>query len=127
MSNAENDKAAAINNTAIDKASIINAADWWKQAVIYQIYPRSFKDTTGSGVGDLRGIIEKIDYIKSLNADALWLNPFYPSALADGGYDVIDYRNVDPRLGTLEDFDLLVEKVHEAGMKIIVDIVPKSA
>lgn len=129
MSNAENGKAAAINNTAIDntaidKASIINAADWWKQAVIYQIYPRSFKDTTGSGVGDLRGIIEKIDYIKSLNADALWLNPFYPSALADGGYDVIDYRNVDPRLGTLEDFDLLVEKVHEAGMKIIVDIVP---
>ncbi|MDO4913057.1 MAG: glycoside hydrolase family 13 protein [Bifidobacteriaceae bacterium] len=98
--------------------------DWWKQAVVYQIYPRSFKDNNGDGLGDFKGITEKVPYLHDLGVDALWLSPFYPSELADGGYDVIDYRDVDPRLGTMDDFDELVAAAHEAGMKIIVDIVP---
>ncbi len=98
--------------------------DWWKQAVVYQVYPRSFKDSDGDGIGDLAGIASKIDYLKALGVDALWLSPFYPSGLFDGGYDVDDYRNVDPRLGTMADFDVLARKAHEAGLKIMVDIVP---
>jgi alpha-glucosidase len=98
--------------------------DWWRQAVVYQIYPRSFADSSGDGVGDLQGIVSRVPYLASLGIDAVWLSPFYPSALADGGYDVDDYRNVDPRLGTLDDFDQLVEALHEAGIKLIVDIVP---
>jgi len=98
--------------------------DWWRQAVVYQIYPRSFADSNGDGVGDLQGIVSRVPYLASLGIDAVWLSPFYPSALADGGYDVDDYRNVDPRLGTLEDFDELVAGLHEAGIKLIVDIVP---
>lgn len=98
--------------------------DWWKQAVVYQVYPRSFKDSDGDGLGDLPGIIDKIPYLKALGIDAVWLSPFYPSALADGGYDVIDYRNVDPRLGTMGDFDSMADALHAAGLKLIVDIVP---
>jgi alpha-glucosidase len=98
--------------------------DWWKQAVVYQIYPRSFKDVNGDGLGDIAGVTEKMDYLKNLGVDAIWLSPFYPSDLADGGYDVIDYRNVDPRLGTMEDFDAMAKAAHEAGIKVIVDIVP---
>lgn len=97
---------------------------WWAQAVVYQVYPRSFKDSTGSGLGDLAGVAEKIGYLKELGVDALWLSPFYPSELADGGYDVADYRNVDPRLGTMDDFDHLVSVAHAAGIKVLVDIVP---
>lgn len=100
------------------------AADWWKQAVVYQVYPRSFRDANGDGLGDIRGVVSKIDYLKDLGVDAIWLSPFYPSELADGGYDVIDYRNVDPRLGTLDDFDDLVAAAHARGMKVVVDIVP---
>jgi alpha-glucosidase len=99
-------------------------ATWWRQAVIYQIYPRSFSDANGDGIGDLRGIINKLDYLKGLHIDGVWLSPFYPSELADGGYDVADYRNVDPRIGTLEEFDELVEKFHAAGIRIFIDIVP---
>lgn len=98
--------------------------DWWKQAVVYQIYPRSFKDVNGDGLGDIAGVTEKMDYLKNLGVDAIWLSPFYPSDLADGGYDVIDYRNVDPRLGTMDDFDAMAKAAHEAGIKVIVDIVP---
>ncbi|KAB8288443.1 alpha-amylase [Bifidobacterium ramosum] len=98
--------------------------DWWKQAVVYQIYPRSFKDVNGDGLGDIAGVTEKMDYLKDLGVDAIWLSPFYPSDLADGGYDVIDYRNVDPRLGTMADFDQMAKAAHEAGIKVIVDIVP---
>ena len=88
--------------------SLSKDANWWRQAAIYQIYPRSFKDSNGDGIGDLKGITSQVPYLKSLSLDAVWLSPFYPSALADGGYDVDDYRNVDPKLGTLEDFDELV-------------------
>ena len=99
-------------------------AHWWRQAVIYQIYPRSFADANGDGIGDLKGIISRVPYLKSLGIDAVWMSPFYPSALADGGYDVDDYRDIDPRIGTLEEFDQLVDALHANGMRLIADIVP---
>jgi alpha-glucosidase len=98
--------------------------DWWRQAVVYQIYPRSFADSNGDGIGDLPGITSRVPYLAQLGVDAVWLSPFYPSALADGGYDVDDYRDVDPKLGTLADFDEMAAALHEAGIKLIVDIVP---
>ncbi len=98
--------------------------DWWRQAVVYQIYPRSFYDLDGNGLGDIRGITSKVPYLKQLGVDAVWLSPFYPSELADGGYDVADYRDVAPELGTLGDFDRMVEALHAEGIKVIVDIVP---
>lgn len=101
-----------------------NAIEWWKQAVVYQVYPRSFRDANGDGLGDIRGVTAEIDYLAELGIDAIWLSPFYPSELADGGYDVIDYRDVDPRLGTLDDFDELVAAAHGRGIRVIVDIVP---
>ncbi|WP_113716242.1 glycoside hydrolase family 13 protein [Arthrobacter dokdonensis] len=97
---------------------------WWRQAAVYQIYPRSFADSNGDGVGDLSGITDRVPYLVELGIDAVWLSPFYPSALADGGYDVDDYRNVDPRLGTLADFDVMTQALHAAGIRLIVDIVP---
>jgi alpha-glucosidase len=100
------------------------SAEWWRQAVVYQIYPRSFADSDGDGVGDLGGILSRVPYLASLGIDAVWLSPFYPSALADGGYDVDDYRDVDPQLGTLTAFDELTARLHASGIKVIVDIVP---
>lgn len=99
-------------------------APWWRQAVVYQIYPRSFADANGDGLGDIRGIVSHADYLAELGVNAVWLSPFYPSELADGGYDVIDYRDVDPRLGTLDDFDEMLSALHSRGIKLIVDIVP---
>ena len=98
--------------------------DLWRTAVIYQIYPRSFADGTGDGIGDLPGITSRMPYLQSLGVDAVWLSPFYPSALADGGYDIDDHRDVDPRLGSLDDFDAMVCALHAADIKVIIDIVP---
>mgnify|MGYP000347795238 CR=1 FL=1 len=98
--------------------------EWWRQAVVYQIYPRSFADSDGDSLGDLAGIRSRVDYLVELGVDAVWLSPFYPSQLTDGGYDVDDHRAVDPRLGTLQDFDALVDALHSAGIRLIVDIVP---
>ena len=100
------------------------SADWWRQAVVYQIYPRSFADANGDGIGDLVGITSRVPYLKQLGVDAVWMSPFYPSELADGGYDVADYRNIDPRIGTLEEFDKLIDAMHAAGIRVFVDIVP---
>ena len=94
---------------------------WWKGAVIYQIYPRSFGDADGDGVGDLKGVLERLDYVASLGVDGIWLSPFFKSPMKDFGYDVADYCNVDPLFGTLADFDALVEKAHALGLKIIID------
>ena len=98
--------------------------NWWRQATVYQIYPRSFADSNGDGIGDLKGVTSRIPYLQSLCIDAVWLSPFYPSALADGGYDVADYRDVDPKLGTLADFDELLAALHKVGIRVFVDIVP---
>ena len=94
---------------------------WWRGAVIYQIYPRSFLDTDGNGVGDLPGIIEKLDYVASLGVDAIWISPFFASPMADFGYDIADYREVDPLFGTMADFDRLLEKAHALGLKVMID------
>jgi len=96
---------------------------WWDGAVIYQIYPSSFCDTNGDGVGDLPGITQKIDYIAGLGVDAIWISPFYLSPMKDFGYDVADYRVVDPRYGSNEDFDRLLARAHDAGLKVVVDMV----
>jgi len=97
---------------------------WWRDAVLYQIYPRSFADGDGDGVGDLPGITARLGHIADLGADGIWLSPFYTSPWADGGYDVSDFRDVDPRLGTLDDFDAMVETAHGLGLRVMVDIVP---
>ena len=94
---------------------------WWRGAVIYQIYPRSFMDTDGNGVGDLPGIVAKLDYIADLGVDAIWISPFFKSPMADFGYDIADYRDVDPLFGTLDDFDRLLAKAHGLGIKVMID------
>lgn len=94
---------------------------WWKGAVIYQIYPRSFRDTNGDGIGDLKGVYEGLDHIASLGVDGIWISPFFTSPMADYGYDVADFCGVDPIFGTLEDFDAVVEKAHALGLKVIID------
>ena len=97
---------------------------WWRSAVIYQVYVRSFADANGDGVGDLAGIRSRLDYLKELGVDAIWLNPFYPSPQADAGYDVADYRDVDARFGSLDDFDGLLRDCHRLGLRVIIDLVP---
>ena len=99
------------------------AADWWRGAVIYQVYPRSFADTNGDGVGDLAGITAHLDHIASLGVDAVWLSPFFTSPMKDFGYDVADYCDVDPIFGTLADFDRLIARAHDLGLRIITDLV----
>ncbi len=100
------------------------ASPWWRGATIYQIYPRSFLDTNGDGVGDLPGIIERLDYVASLGVEAIWISPFYQSPMADFGYDIADYCAVDPLFGTLADFDRLVARAHDLRLKVIIDQVP---
>jgi alpha-glucosidase len=101
-----------------------NDLSWWAGAVVYQVYPRSFADFDGDGIGDLAGAISRLDYLADLGVDAIWLTPFYPSPLNDGGYDVSDYTDVDPRLGTLADFDALVRGAADRDIRVIVDLVP---
>ncbi|GGA84454.1 alpha,alpha-phosphotrehalase [Ornithinibacillus halotolerans] len=96
---------------------------WWKKAVVYQIYPKSFNDTTGTGVGDIRGIIEKLDYLKKLGVDVLWLTPIYQSPQKDNGYDISDYYSINPEYGTMEDFEELLSETHKRDMKLIMDLV----
>lgn len=98
-------------------------ADWWRGAVIYQIYPRSYQDSNGDGIGDLPGITERLPHIASLGADAIWISPFFTSPMKDFGYDVSDYCDVDPMFGTLADFDRLVARAHELGLKVMIDLV----
>lgn len=97
--------------------------EWWKEAVVYQIYPRSFYDSNGDGIGDLKGIILKLDYIKNLGVDVIWLNPIYQSPNDDNGYDISDYYQIMPELGTMADFDELLAAVHKLGMKLVMDLV----
>ena len=96
---------------------------WWRKAVIYQIYPRSWADGNGDGIGDLPGITARLPYLRDLGVDAIWLSPFYVSPQADAGYDVADYRDVDPIFGTLADADTLLSTAHDLGLKVIVDLV----
>src|SRR4051812_3148276 len=95
------------------------APPWWRRAVIYQVYPRSFADSDGDGLGDLPGIRSRLPYLADLGVDAVWLSPFYPSPQADAGYDVADYRAVDPLLGTLADADALFQQAHDLGLRVI--------
>lgn len=96
---------------------------WWKEAAVYQIYPRSFKDSNGDGVGDIKGIISQLDYIKSLGIDAVWLNPIYASPNKDNGYDISDYENIQPQFGNMQDFDTLLKGFHDRGIKVMMDMV----
>jgi alpha-glucosidase len=102
----------------------MQATAWWQRGIIYEVYPRSFQDTNGDGVGDLLGILARLDYLVELGVEALWIAPIYPSPMADFGYDVADYCGIDPTFGTLADFDRLLEAVHERGLKLILDFVP---
>lgn len=97
---------------------------WWESAVVYEVYPRSFADSDGDGSGDLNGVRSRLGYLAELGVDAIWLTPFYPSPLADGGYDVADYRAVDPLFGTMDEFDAMVKEAADHGIRVIVDIVP---
>ena len=101
-----------------------NAELWWKRGVVYQIYPRSFQDTDSDGIGDLRGIRVRLDYLETLGVDAIWISPIYPSPMADFGYDVADYCGIAPIFGSLADFDALIADAHGRGLRVILDFVP---
>ena len=107
-----------------ERATLMMDADWWKKTIIYQIYPRSFCDSNGDGVGDLRGIISKLDYIKELGVQCVWLNPIYKSPMRDCGYDVADFKQIDEIFGDMKDFDELVDGLHIRGIKLLMDFIP---
>src|SRR5207248_7217812 len=100
-----------------------NPDPWWQHAVIYEIYPRSFQDSNGDGIGDLNGITQRLDYLQALGVDAIWISPMYPSPQVDFGYDISDYENVDPQYGTLKDFDRLMEEANKRNIRVILDMV----
>ena len=100
------------------------AGGWWRGAAIYQLYVRSFADGGGDGIGDLPGVLAHLHYLAELGIDAIWFNPWYPSPMSDAGYDIADYRNIDPVFGTLDDAQKLIDEAHATGIKIIIDIVP---
>ncbi len=97
--------------------------DWWKHSVVYQVYPQSFKDSNADGIGDLKGIIEKLPYLATLGIDVIWLNPIYESPGVDNGYDISDYYKIDPKYGQLDDLKTLLEEAHKIGIKVILDLV----
>jgi oligo-1,6-glucosidase len=97
--------------------------DWWRSAVVYQVYPQSFKDTTGTGKGDLNGITSKLQYLKDLGVEVVWLSPIYASPMVDMGYDISDYQAINPDFGTMEDWDRLLEEAHRIGLKVVMDLV----
>lgn len=101
----------------------IKMKNWWKETVVYQIYPRSFKDSNGDGIGDLKGITSKISYLKDLGVDVIWLSPHFQSPNADNGYDISDYESIMKDFGTMEDFDEMLAEIHKKGMKLIIDLV----
>lgn len=107
-----------------DEVISVNDSVWWKTATVYQIYPLTFRDTNKDGVGDLPGIIQKLDYIKGLGVQAIWLSPIFASPFNDNGYDISDYRAIDPKFGTIDDFQKLILAAHKAGLKVIIDFVP---
>ena len=113
-----NTKSKSVTNTDSD-----SNRKWWKEAIVYQIYPRSFKDSNGDGIGDLKGILSELDYIKSLGINAIWLNPIYSSPNDDNGYDISDYRNIMKEFGTMEDFNALLKGMHDRGIKLVMDLV----
>ena len=100
------------------------ARPWWEPGVIYQVYPRSFQDSNGDGVGDLAGIASRLEHLAWLGVDAIWISPIFRSPMADFGYDIADYRDIDPVFGTLADFDRLVEAAHARGIRVVLDFVP---
>ncbi len=104
-------------------STIVSDPDWWRGAVIYQIYPRSFQDSNGDGIGDLSGIVDRLPHVASLNVDAIWISPFFTSPMLDYGYDVSDYCDVDPMFGRIGDFDRLIERAHQLGIRVIIDLV----
>src|SRR5688572_13996811 len=97
---------------------------WWQTGIIYQVYPRSFQDSNHDGIGDLKGVLKRLDHLQWLGVTAIWLSPIYPSPMADFGYDISDYTGIHPLFGTIEDFDELLEEVHRRDMKLILDLVP---
>jgi len=97
---------------------------WWERGVVYEIYPRSFQDTDGDGVGDLRGVADRLPYLARLGIDAIWLTPFFASPMRDFGYDISDHCAIDPSFGTMDDFDALVAAAHDVGIKVVLDFVP---
>ena len=113
----------ATTQTAVKAASQQSGRDWWQNAVIYEIYPRSFQDSNGDGIGDLNGITQRLDYLQELGVDAIWLTPVYPSPQVDFGYDISDYRAIDPQYGTMADFDKLVDEAAKRHIRVIMDMV----
>src|SRR5919112_1725173 len=116
--------AAPLTGTLTPVHAPDKAHGWWRSAVIYQVYPRSFRDMNGDGVGDLAGITAEMPQLAELDIDAIWLSPFYRSPQRDAGYDVSDYCDVDPLFGTLGDFDVMMAESHRLGLRVIVDLVP---
>ncbi|XP_065209918.1 maltase 1-like [Planococcus citri] len=110
--------------THVSTLSSEDELDWWQKSVIYQIYPRSFKDSDSNGIGDLKGIEEKAEYFKDLGVGAIWLSPIFKSPMVDMGFDVSDFKSIDPVFGTMADFESLRDKLHSFGIKLILDFVP---
>ena len=116
--------AISCNNSQTKESNVTETNSqkkWWKEAVVYQIYPRSFQDSDGDGVGDLKGLTGKLDYVKSLGIDIVWLNPIYGSPNADNGYDISNYDDIMKEFGTMSDFDVMLKAMHDRGIKLVMD------